>query len=74
VLVPRFARDPHRPPAPPRPFDVFRALDAQASLDDFPTRVLWATLDAAREAGLAHAAAQVGFELGLRAERARQRA
>jgi hypothetical protein len=72
--VPRFRRDPGRPQSPPGPFDVFRAVDEQAPLDPFSTTVLWAALDAAREAGLANAAAQVAFELGMRVGRASERA
>jgi hypothetical protein len=72
--VPRFARDSNRRQAPPGPFDVFRAVDEQAPLDAFPTRVLWAALDTARDTGLTQAAAQVAFELGVRVGRAGQRA
>jgi hypothetical protein len=72
--VPRFKRDPGRPQAAPGPFDVFRAVDEQAPLDQFPTTVLWTALDAAREADLAHASAQVAFELGIRVGRASERA
>jgi hypothetical protein len=72
--VPRFTRDPGRRPAPPGPFEVFRAVDERAPLDPFSTSVLWAALDAARDAGLAHAAAQVAFELGMRVGRANERA
>jgi hypothetical protein len=72
--VPRFTRDPGRRQAPPGPFDVFRAIDEQAPLDAFPTRVLWAALDTARNGGLTQAAAQVAFELGVRVGRASQRA
>jgi hypothetical protein len=74
LLVPRFTRDPRRQRAAPGPFEVFRAIDQQAPLDGFPTHVLWAALDTARESGLTHAAAQVAFELGVRVGRADQRA